>query len=189
LKRRNPIQHIERSPAGCIGDVRTRAVFQQITDEVRVSGTNGDMKRGHSFVGSRVHGIACQCPGYATGVVDCSVHLSIHVGAMQNHEIEKLRIDSANTTTANVIIGSTRNACGIQEWGEPHSVDIRIGTLLYQQSRDVHIVADQGPQQRRRARAEERIAEASALVAETAHVELGIQIDAGCQQGVQDFRA
>ncbi len=51
----------------------------------------------------------------------------------------------------------TRKTGSIQPRRNPHAIDVRIRTVVQQQPRNFNIVIDQGAQQRRRARTEERI--------------------------------
>ena len=166
-------------------------MIEQIANQIRVLRSNGNVKRSHAFISFRVHGVTGHCTCDASGVVGGSVHLGIHVGPMLDHEIEKLRANRAATAgaAAEFPIGRTRNAGGIQEWRESHTIDVRIGALLDQQSRDIKVATDEGAQQRGRSRTEQRVAESSSLVAGTTHVELRIRIDTGRQQQVDDLHA
>ena len=88
-------------------------MIEQIVNQIRVLGSNGNVKRSHPFIGFRVHGITGHCPGDAPGIADSSVHLGIYVGSMLEHEIEKLGIGGAASTAARVVIRRTRNTGGI----------------------------------------------------------------------------
>ena len=165
-------------------------MIEEIANQIRVLGSNGNVKRRHAFIGFCVHGITGDRPCDASGIVGGSVHLGIYVGAMLDHEIEKLRANRATAgAAAELPIGRTRNAGGIQERRESHTIDVRIGALLDQQSRDIQVATDEGAQQRGRSRTEQRITESSSLVAGTTHVELRIRIDTGRQQQVDDLHA
>jgi hypothetical protein len=141
------------------------------------------MKRRDSFTVGRL-------AGYAHGIRCDSDDLGIHVCAMLEHEVKDFRIDAWGDCCGAASASSIWiNAGSQQEGTHAHADDVRVSAFVEQHANDFHIVVDQSAKQRRGSGAEKRVAKTTALTTGTTLAELGIRIDAGCQQGIDDLHA
>ena len=104
---------------------------------------------------------------------------------MFDQKVEDFGIAAAPSAPAAVGIHAGR----YQERRRPHTDNVGIGALVEQGPHHLDVTVHGGAKQRRHTGAEESIAETPALIARTAHAELGIRIDAGVQQGGDDVHA
>ena len=109
--------------------------------------------------------------------------LSIHIGAVLDHQIQKRGIRRTAASPATRI-----NAGRQQEWRETHGVDVGVGALGQKSSNDFHVASLGCAIQRRASRVQLFFPKASAIAAPAGamHIELRIRIDIRGQQPVDD---